>query len=80
MAAGGIMRRTIYIPDDLAWHVETYLRHHPRTSLSTLIQEALREKLIPRDPRGILKLAGLVPEASTQAGQHAEDQFVRRER
>ncbi len=74
------MRRTIYLPEDLAQRVEAYLREHPGVTLSALVREALEQKLSPRDPRAILELAGLVTQASTSARERAEDQFVRRER
>jgi len=74
------MRRTIYLPDDLAARAETYVRDHPGLTFSTLVREALADRLAPPDPRAILDLAGLVPEASTPAGRHAEDRFVRHER
>ena len=74
------MRRTIYVPDDLDERVHAYLHQHPGLNLSALVREALEHRLAPRDPRAILELAGLVPEASTGARRHAEDQTVRRER
>jgi hypothetical protein len=74
------MRRTIYLPDELARRVEVYLRDHPEFTLSALVQDALERRLAPPDARAILDLAGLVPEASTPARQWAEDRFVRRER
>jgi hypothetical protein len=74
------MRRTIYLPDDLGKRVEAYLRDHPDRSLSSLVREALEERLVPPDPRSILKLAGLIPSASTTASERAEDRYVRRER
>jgi hypothetical protein len=77
---GNLMRRTIYLPDEFGKRVEAYLREHPDVSLSTLVREALEERLTPPDPRAILELAGLVSQASTAAGLHAEDRFVRRER
>ena len=74
------MRRTIYLPDDLADRVEQYLRDHPGLSLSALVRESLNARLSPPDPRAILELAGLVPEASMTARQHEENPFGRRER
>jgi hypothetical protein len=74
------MRRTIYLPDDFGERLDAYLREHPGVSLSTLVREALEDRLAPPDPRAILELAGLVPEASTAAVLHAEDRFVRHER
>ena len=74
------MRRTIYLPDELAEQVEGYLREHPGVSLSTLVQEALESRLAPPDPSAILELAGLVPAASTVARLQVEDQVIRRER
>ena len=74
------MRRTIYLPDELGERVEEYLRDHPDRSLSSLVQEALAERLAPPDPQGILELAGLIPTAATTAREHGEDRHIRRER
>jgi hypothetical protein len=74
------MKRTIYLPDDLARRVDAYLARHRGITLSTLVQEALEERVRPADPREILGLAGLVPKASTSARQRAEDRLVARAR
>ena len=74
------MRRTIYLPDELARRLDDYLEEHPGLSLSGLVREALERRLTPPDPGAILDLAGLVPEASVEARLRAEDRFVRRER
>ncbi len=74
------MRRTIYLPDELADRADAYLRAHPGLSLSALVQAALEERLAPPELGGILELAGLVPEAATPAREQAEDAVVRRER
>jgi metal-responsive CopG/Arc/MetJ family transcriptional regulator len=60
------MRATIYLPDDLARVVEVYLKEHPQTSLSALVQEALEARL-RRNPAALLELAGIVEKASVSA-------------
>jgi hypothetical protein len=70
------VKRTVYLSDQLGARVQAYLREHPGASLSGLVQEALEQRLAPRDPRGVLELAGLVPSASTQAREHAEDRVA----
>jgi metal-responsive CopG/Arc/MetJ family transcriptional regulator len=70
------VKRTVYLPDQLGARVEAYLREHPGASLSGLVQEALEQRLAPRDPRGVLELAGLVLVASTHAREHAEDRVA----
>lgn len=55
------MRKTIYLPDDLAAEVDEYLSLHKSETLSSLIQRAIRREVAPRDPSAILKLIGLVP-------------------
>jgi len=74
------MKRTVYIPDRLAERVAAYLARHPDLTLSALVQDVLQQRLSPPDPRGILKLAGLVPLASTQARARAEDRHIGRAR
>jgi hypothetical protein len=76
------MRKTIYLPDELAGRVDEYLKHHQGETLSSLVQVALQERLAPRDPRGILRLAGLVDvepfesdEKAARFAQRPEDQF-----
>ncbi|KGQ21919.1 ribbon-helix-helix domain-containing protein [Thermus filiformis] len=70
------MRATIYLPDDLAQAVEAYLKEHPQTSLSALVQEALRVRL-ERNPAALLELAGIVEKASVNAEEGAEDRLHR---
>lgn len=66
------MRTTIYLPKDLAQAVEAYLKEHPETSLSALIQESLEARL-RRNPKALLQLAGMVTKAAVNAGEQAED-------
>jgi hypothetical protein len=54
------MRRTIYLPDDLAAQVDEYLAIHRDETLSSLIQEVLKEKVAPKDIGSILDLIGFV--------------------
>lgn len=68
------MRTTIYLPDDLAQVVEEYLREHPETSLSALVQEALAARL-RRNPVALLELAGIVEKATRTAREGAEDLY-----
>lgn len=70
------MRVTIYLPDELAEAVQAYLEDHPGSSLSSLVQEALRAHLTRR-PEVLLELAGLVPEARFPARAWAEDRVQR---
>jgi hypothetical protein len=74
------MRRTIYIPDDLAERVDSYLLEHPGTTLSALVQDALDQRLARPSPEAILELLGLVEHASTNARDWAEDQVVFQDR
>lgn len=75
-----LMRTTIYLPDPLARAVEAYLKEHPETSLSALVQEALEARLTPKNPAVLLELAGIIPVASGSAHDHAEDRLTRHER
>ena len=74
------MKRTVYLPDDLARHVESYLSRHRGMTLSTLVQETLEERVRPAKAHGILRLAGLVPKASTSTHRRAEDRHISRAR
>ncbi len=69
------MKRTIYLPDELAHRVEDYLQLH-RKSLSAVVREALETKLTPRDPWAILELSGIVTKKSVNARDRPEDQVV----
>jgi hypothetical protein len=53
------MRRTIYLPDDLAERVEEYLQLHRDQTFSSLVQKVL-EREVGRSRPSILDLAGLV--------------------
>jgi hypothetical protein len=74
------MRRTIYLPDELDAQVEEYLRGHPEKSFSALVQEALEERVAPRDIGALLELAGIVKSAPVNARDRAEDQTILEER
>ncbi len=67
------MRRTIYLPDDLAACTDEYLREHPGVSFSNLVCEALRARVAPPDLSAILGLPPLVPEADRPARVQPED-------
>jgi len=54
------MRKTIYLPDELAARVDEYLKHRQGETLSSLIQRTLDREIGPKDPSAILKLIGLV--------------------
>jgi hypothetical protein len=53
------MKATIYIPDKLEKAVKNYLEIYPEKTLSSLVQESLENKLLPRKSR-LLELAGFV--------------------
>lgn len=74
------MRRTIYLPDDLAEQVEAYLREHPRQTLSSLVRDVLAERLRPPNTAAILDLEGLVKDARTPDYVQPEDEVVDYER
>jgi hypothetical protein len=54
------MRKTIYLPDDLAGQVNEYLDIHRDETFSSLVQRALKKEVAPKDPRSILDLIGFV--------------------
>lgn len=43
------IKRTVYLPDDLAERLSEYLAEHPGKSLSSIVQEALEVKLAYKD-------------------------------
>lgn len=76
----GPVRRTIYLPDELAARVDAYLREHPEKNLSGLVREALESKLTRPDPLAILELAGVVQHASVSAEEWRDARFGRHKR
>ncbi len=75
------MKRTIYLPDNLGRRLVTYVRARPGTTLSSVIQEAVEALVGRKDPRRILRLAGIVRHASGPSARHrAEDRTIARER
>jgi hypothetical protein len=54
------VRKTIYLPDDLAAQVNEYLDIHRNETFSSLVQRALKKEVAPKDPEALLKLIGLV--------------------
>lgn len=61
------MRRTVYIPDELWAQLQEYLSHHPGANPSSIVQEALADKLRPKNAARLLELAGLVQNAPSDA-------------
>jgi hypothetical protein len=64
---------TLEIPDRLAQKLNLYLKEHPEEDLTSLIQDVLEIKLMPKDGSKLLELAGIVMEAPRGASEHAED-------
>lgn len=61
------MKKTLYIPDNLWDQLQTYLKEHPQENISTVLQDALREKMRPRNGTKLLDLAGIVKNADPDA-------------
>ncbi len=75
------MKRTIYLPENLDRRLRAYVRAHPGVTLSSAIQEAVDAFIGRKDPRRILRLAGVVTQASGPAARdRAEDSTIGRER
>jgi hypothetical protein len=70
------VKRTIYLSHDLANQVDDYLRLHPGMTLSSLVQEALQERVAPRDFGALLELAGFVTDVRPSTAHQPEDQVV----
>lgn len=71
------MKRTVYLPNELAERLNEYLTKHPEETLSSIVQEALEVKLVRKDVSKLLALAGVVQNAPCNAVDHAEDYDVR---
>jgi hypothetical protein len=75
------MKASIYLPHNLENAVQNYLKDHPSMTLSSLVQEALENKLKPRSNK-ILELAGFVsfdPQDKRTPEQITEDKRERPE-
>ncbi|NJM74869.1 MAG: hypothetical protein HC852_02745 [Acaryochloridaceae cyanobacterium RU_4_10] len=64
---------TLEIPDQIAEQLETYLNEHHEENLSSLIQDFLAIRLMPKDGSKLLELAGIVTEVPRNTSEHAED-------
>jgi hypothetical protein len=77
---GRAVRKTIYLPDDLAARVDEYLSRHQNETLSSLVQRALEDRVGPKDPRAILDLIGFVsvdtPNVDRDFAERPEDELV----
>ncbi len=74
------MRRTIYLPDDLAADVDRYLKEHPGLTFSALVRGVLAERVRPKDLSRILELAGIVKETRRRRRRQPEDKAARYDR
>lgn len=61
------MKKTLYIPDDLWQQLSQYLKENPTENVSSVVQEALKDKLRPSNGAGLLQLAGIVKDAPADA-------------
>jgi hypothetical protein len=57
----------VYIPDGLWAQLQEYLSHHPGANPASVIQEALADKLRPKNAARLLEVAGLVENAPSDA-------------
>ena len=64
------MKKTLYIPDELWEELTNYLKQHPQENPSSVVQMALKDKLRPRNGAGVLKLEGIVKNASADASMN----------
>ena len=71
------MKRTVYLPDDLAERLNEYLKEHPEETISSIVQEALEVKLAHKDVSKLLTLAGIIQNAPCNAADRAEDYDLR---
>ena len=67
------MQRTIDIPDELWGQLNDYLQEHPKENVSSLVQDALQDKLRPRNGSRLLDLAGIVKNASPDASTNKKN-------
>ncbi len=68
-------KRSIYLSDELAEQVDSYLKIYPRKTFSALVQEVLAERVAPRDLTPILELAGFVATGSESSESDPDDRF-----
>jgi hypothetical protein len=61
------MKRMLDIPDELWTQLDQYLKDHPEQNPSSVIQEALAEKLRLKNGSRLLSLAGIVENAPKNA-------------
>ncbi|AVH62899.1 hypothetical protein [Nostoc sp. 'Peltigera membranacea cyanobiont' N6] len=69
------IKRTLYIPDELWTQLDQYLKDHPDQNSSSVVQQALAEKLRPKNGSRLLSLAGIVENAPTDASVN-EDYLI----
>jgi hypothetical protein len=80
-----MMRRTVYLPDDLDAQVEEYLKIHRNQTFSSLVRQALKREVAPKDPEALLKLIGLIPKGTPRhhiplEERQPEDRYTDRDR
>ena len=69
------MKKTIYLPDDLAKRIEQRLQQkgEEQDSFSQFVQKAIEKELREKDISHFLRFAGVVKEAPHHADEEAED-------
>ncbi len=71
-----IVKRTVYIPDELDREIEGYLAEHQEESLSSIVQEAIQKKIAKRNVEAFLSMAGIVKDAPFDSSQNPEDMVL----
>jgi len=61
------------LPDDLAAQVDEYLDIHRTETFSSLVQDALKQRVGPKDRPSILDLIGFVSVEPNQVDKEFED-------
>ncbi|MCC5635681.1 hypothetical protein LC593_07410 [Nostoc sp. CHAB 5844] len=69
------MKRMLDIPDELWTQLDQYLKDHPEQNPSSVVQEALAEKLRLKNGSRLLSLAGIVENAPKNASVN-EDYLI----
>ena len=60
------MKRTIYLPDDLAKRLNEYLKKHPEETLFSIVQQALAAKLARKDVTKLCRFSRNSPQCPSQ--------------
>ena len=70
------MEKNFDLSESLKVKLTAYLEEHPEVSFEDIVKDALKFRKVSKNPKALLKLAGIVTEADCHAAEKTEDKIL----